>query len=117
MTTDTVSSCSICSTSNRDAFVVTGPHISICSKCVHSGITLFLFRDLSAAEKVPDDRDLPARSCNFCERTSAEVAGLVGNRSLAICPECLGTTVQIMAEHAISKFDCEEMLALPPHLA
>jgi len=107
--------CVICAEHGTDALFVAGPSITVCSKCVLSAVSLLLSGNLSAADQMPTSARQSPPHCTFCGKLASEISGLIGYGGEALCPECLGKSVELMAVQAFARSAPRTLLAIPPH--
>ena len=107
--------CVICAENASDTLFVSGPSITICAKCILSAVSLLLRGNLATAELMPPCSRQTTLHCSFCGRLSSDTPGLVGYGGVALCSECLGKSVELMASRAFERTERRLPFAIPPH--
>lgn len=79
--------CTVCGHSHKDAKLISGPGVYLCSDCF----------ELAAKQLAPRHLEADAERCTFCRvlRAPSDVTHL---GALTICADCLGTMDSILAE-------------------
>jgi len=107
--------CVICAEHGSDSLFVAGPSITVCAKCIYSAVSLLLHGNLATAEQMPLSSRQATLHCSFCGKLSSEAPGLVGYSGVALCPECLGKSVELIAVQALARAERKVPFAIPPH--
>jgi hypothetical protein len=107
--------CVICSEHDPSTLFVAGPSGTVCAMCVLSAVSLLLRGNLATAEPMAPAQRQEHPHCSFCGKVTADAPALIGYAGVALCPECLGKSVELMATRAFERAEHKALLAIPPH--